>query len=1229
MKTGRSFASGGMALLAAFALGTARGAVPISTDSGVFPLVSDGAAAPIFTSAEDHKVVGIAATGFADDVAAVAGVKPTVSQKAPSGSPVILIGTIGRSPLIDSLVSAGKLDVAAIQGKWETFVIQTITNPLPGISKALVVAGSDRRGTAYGVFDLSEGIGVSPWIWWADVAPATKNALWVNQTRYVGTSPAVKYRGFFLNDEDWGLKPWAAQTYDPAVGNIGPKTYAKIFELLLRLRANYLWPAMHNVTKAFNSYADNKQVADDYGIVMGSSHSEAMLRNNVGEWNTTTMGPWNYASNRTRIYQYWDQRAQTNGAFENIYTVGIRGLHDSAIEGASTTADRVALVQTALADQRQILAHRVNADVTQIPQVIVLYNEVLDLYQAGLSIPDDVTLMWPDDNHGYIRQLSGPAERARSGGAGVYYHLSYWGPPQDYLWLCTTPPAVIWSEMSKAYDSGATKMWIVNVGDLKPAELCTQFFLDLARDPEKFRSFDQLAYLKDWAGATFGAPFADSIGGILDRYYRLNHAIRPEHLNLEASGFSHVKNGDEAAQRMQAFARLAQDADNLSSEIPPALASAYYELVLYPVRCSHLMNQKVLLAERSRLYAQQRRRSTSSVAAAAAAAYDQIATETDYYNGSNVAGGKWNGMMHWHPRDRAAFKMPEVGAYAPPSDGPLGVAPEGSARTMDPGDVVNLPPFTPYADGNRFVDVFGTGTRARPWTAKASVPWITLSQTSGSTATDSRLLVGIDWAKAPHGYSISSPIVISDGQSADREVTVTIYHPPDLPAASVSGSVEKNGSIEIEAERFDRLTDRRNVGWKRIPGLGASDDAMSPYPALFAPFAAADLKNSAPLLEYDFYTFGRGSTLVQTICLPTYPLDGTSQGRIAIAVNDETPQVISANSGRWSVDVLRAATMNQTTHDVASAGKQTLKVWAVDPATVVDKFKITAPFVKGATSPRDFEAENLAAAAQTSGITYRTFDESGASNDKATVLESKSTGQFVTLILPHADAGTYDLSLRVKKLNNRGTVQLSTSSAAGGPFTDAGPPFDLYASSATYADVPPIRVTFSAGGPQYLRFAVSGKNASSGSCWICLDALSLDPVKLTKPTLSLARWKENFFGPAANADLTANDADWDGDGYVNLVEYATGSYPTETRSVPTLSLATGSSVITRFSRQAAAGDVSLTLQASGDLKIWDTLWTSDNAAASSEESVQQLEVTDPNAGSATKARFYRLRVNPK
>jgi hypothetical protein len=678
---------------------------------GDFPLVRDGQAAVIVAAPEDFKVVSIATNDLAADVDRVTGRRPAVRTDATGlAAPLVLVGTLGKSPPIDSLIATGKLDVAALRGARESFVITTVADPFPGVPSALVIVGSDRRGTAYGVYELSQAIGVSPWYWWADVTPAKKTALFVAAgTRRFGP-PSVQYRGIFLNDEDWGLQPWAAKTFEPEVGDIGPKTYAKICELLLRLKANTLWPAMHACTRAFNLYPQNKIVADDYAIVMGSSHAEPMLRNNVTEW-TAPHADYNYVTNRAGVRAYWEQRVQENGRYENIYTIGMRGIHDSNMVGPKTDAERIATLEQIFADQRELLAKYARrgsgvggalrpdtepladqasgrkapltlSNIEAVPQIFCAYKEVLDLYRQGLKVPDDVTIVWPDDNFGYIRNFASPEEQKRSGGFGVYYHISYLGRPMAYLWLETTPPALIWEEMSKAYDHGAKKIWIVNVGDLKPAEIGTEFFLQMAWDINRWRRDNLQNFLPQWAAREFGAEHAGWIAGAMDEFYRLNFQRKPEHLQWwlpqqppQPSPLTRAA----VDERMKAFKELYGRIDWKTQSLPESARDAFYEMVEYPVLGAALANTRYFLGE------------AGSPDASKSDA--ELRWLTQRYN-ETVAHGKWRGLMNLEPADNqwksmriAPWQMP---AFSPPPPKP---APETialaatrfSAKTDRPG----------------------------------------------------------------------------------------------------------------------------------------------------------------------------------------------------------------------------------------------------------------------------------------------------------------------------------------------------------------------------------------------------------------------------------------------------------------------------------------------------------------------------------------------------------------
>jgi hypothetical protein len=653
----RIFIAAAMACLISFnVVAQSKITVTTSGDAAAFPLVKAKKVAAIYIDADDAEVVSIAANSFSSDIKLVTDVASAVNKTAsnPSGY-VVIGGTIGHSKLVDQLIANHKIDPAKVKGKWETFSIAVVNNPLPNVKQALVITGSDRRGTAYGFFELSRMMGVSPLVWWADVNPKHKDELYITPGTSIIGPPSVKFRGIFINDEDWGMQPWAAKNMDKDIKDIGPNTYAHIFELLLRLKANYIWPAMHPCTKAFWFYKENPVVADKYAIVLGASHCEPILRNNVFEWadNFETEygkkpGEWRYDLNRDEIYNYWQTRAKEAAKIDAVYTVGMRGIHDGSMPGPKSKPEKVKLLENVITDQRSLLAKTDAKPANAIPQIFCPYKEVLDLYQAGMKLPDDITICWADDNHGYIRQVSNEQEQRRSGGSGVYYHLSYWGAPHDFLWLSSVSPALTSYEMSKAYQFGANKVWVFNVGDLKPAELEIQFSMDLAWDVRAWTPEKASGYAKAWAAETFGAEFAEQIAQIKASYYRLAAAAKPEHVDV----VSFTEN--EINERLTDYHKLAADAEALSAKIPIRLKDAYFELILYPVKGAALMNDKIFYAQRTFSFADPENGKRSK------AAYDEIKALTKKYN-EVIAGGKWNGIMSDHPRDQKVFKMPDFG----------------------------------------------------------------------------------------------------------------------------------------------------------------------------------------------------------------------------------------------------------------------------------------------------------------------------------------------------------------------------------------------------------------------------------------------------------------------------------------------------------------------------------------------------------------------------------------
>ena len=569
----------------------------------------------------------------------------------------ILVGTIGQSKLIEQ---AG-IDISALKNKKQAFMLAVSEDG------KLVVAGSDSHGTAYGILEISRLLGVSPWEWWADVTPEKKEMFRLSSNFRELQSPSVEYRGIFINDEDWGLMPWSNKTYEPSdvKGEIGPRTNERIFELLLRLRANTYWPAMHECTLPFFLTKGNREAAKKYGIFMGASHCEPMACNAAGEWKIRGKGAYDYVNNSPAVYQFWENRVKEVAGQEILYTLGMRGVHDGKMQGAKTVEEQKAVLDRVFVDQRGLLEKYVNKDVTQVPQVFIPYKEVLDIYHAGLQVPEDVTLMWCDDNYGYIRHFPTAEERARKGGNGVYYHVSYWGRPHDHLWLSTMSPSLIYQQMKQAYDQGIQKMWILNVGDIKPAEYQIELFMDMAWNLDKVSSEGVTAHLKHWLERELGTSCAKTILSVMQEHYRLAHIRKPEFMGNTREEeknpvYRVVKDlpwsEREINERLNAYSELSETVEKAASKVPAGRQSAYFELVKYPVQAATQMNRKLLYAQLARHDKEDWEKSD--------AAYDSIAALTQHYN--SLENGKWNRMMDFKPRKLPVFNRVERKAATAP-----------------------------------------------------------------------------------------------------------------------------------------------------------------------------------------------------------------------------------------------------------------------------------------------------------------------------------------------------------------------------------------------------------------------------------------------------------------------------------------------------------------------------------------------------------------------------------
>ncbi|HET9823731.1 MAG TPA: glycosyl hydrolase 115 family protein, partial [Chitinophagaceae bacterium] len=491
-------------------------------EKAAFPIVSASQVTSIYVDGNDDWLVHKAASLLQNDIGVVTGRKPEiVSSFPPRTRNIIIIGSIKKCSWIYQLVGEKKLDVEDVKGKWETFKLQVIHNPGKGIENAFVIAGSDKRGTAYGVFELSEQLGVSPWYWWADVPVKKKKEVYVKQGTYQFGPPSVKYRGIFINDEAPAFSGWAKEKY----GSVNHRVYEKIFELLLRLKANYLWPAMW--ANAFNDDDTlNPILADKYGIVMGTSHHEPMLRAQQ-EWKRYGKGQWNYDSNEVVLKDFWRKGIEHMGTHESIVTIGMRGDGDMPM----TQGSNIALLEKIVSNQRKIIEEITGKPASQTPQLWALYKEVQDYYDKGMRVPDDVTLLLCDDNWGNIRKLPKLIDKPRTGGYGIYYHFDYVGGPRNYKWINTNNIARVWEQMHLAYEYGVRNIWIVNVGDLKPMEFPISFFLDYAWNVNKWSGDNLRDYYKQWAAKQFPPKYSEQIGQILRKYSQYASRRKPELLD--------------------------------------------------------------------------------------------------------------------------------------------------------------------------------------------------------------------------------------------------------------------------------------------------------------------------------------------------------------------------------------------------------------------------------------------------------------------------------------------------------------------------------------------------------------------------------------------------------------------------------------------------------------------------------------------------------------------------
>ncbi|KAB5578761.1 hypothetical protein GE09DRAFT_560311 [Coniochaeta sp. 2T2.1] len=915
---------------------------------------------------------------------------------------VVIAGTIGHSTIIDNLIASNAIDVSAIKGKWESFTSQLVKDPAPGTPQALVIAGSDPRGTIFGIYDVSEQIGVSPWYFWADVPPKKNKNIYVLPDKKVQGPPSVKYRGFFLNDEQPALTNWVATHWnDTAYGaGYGPAMYSLVFEVLLRLRANYLWPTVWGTMFEVDD-PGNQPLADAYEVVIGSSHTEPLMRAQ-NEFGKFYKGPWAYNLNNETIddyFRYGVQRAKPY-ARNSLWTMGMRGTGDTAIEGLGV--DKIiTMLETLVKNQQSIISSGLGTNISDVPQMWCLYKEVMTYSFEGLQVPEDITLLWADDNWGNVRRLPLLNETDRAGGAGVYYHFDYVGDPRDYKWINTVQLSKTAEQMQLAYARGADRIWIVNVGDLKPLEIPISHFFDMGYDAEMWGVDSPGDWAKAWAAREFGPTYAANISDIVQKFGM--YASRRKFELVEPQTYS-VLNYNEADAILEQWAVLVEETQAVYDKLDADTQPAFFEMVLHPVLGGETLHRVHVGAAKNTLYAGQKRNAANDMINYVLSASNDDANLTVRWN--NLLDGKWAHMMdqthlgydgYWQqPMRNTLPAMTYVQTQFPSLAGHVGVGVEGSNATVqgddkwhtNSGNNLAVPAMDPYGPVTRYFDVFTRGTNSCSWTASPWQPWVKLSQYNGSTGangSDSRVFISIDWANAPRApnmttvnINITTPCRGLDKYGYPAPMVQVPVYLRTVPSNFTKGFVESDGHVSIEGPHYQAIvppsgTSSSNTSsnsttlFKRASATNVTYHTFANYGRTSGGVGLIPLNtekltpSTAPALEYNLYLFSNSSVLgpanVTVYISPSQNYLGDGQPlQYAISLypsnsaSPPTPKIVTP-VGRsvgtnmpdgWGYAVADAVwghTGNYTTtkFNVTQEGAYTLRIWALLPSVIVQK----------------------------------------------------------------------------------------------------------------------------------------------------------------------------------------------------------------------------------------------------------------------------------------------------
>ncbi|WP_140495283.1 glycosyl hydrolase 115 family protein [Bifidobacterium sp. UTBIF-78] len=918
-----------------------------------------GERAAVAVSANETEAVGMAVADLIRDLASVSGAELNTTANAAEAN--LVIGTIGTSEIIDDAIEQGLLDIEELKDehgewRWESYTLQTVDSKV-------YIAGVSRRATIYGIYDLVEAAGVSPWYWWADIPVRHADAIVVNRNAKVFEWPAVQYRGVFINDEE-EFYDWACtHTSD---GTIGPETYRHFFELVLRLKGNYVWPAMH--VGAFGDDPRNGDLAERMGIVIGTTHCDMLMRSNQHEWD-----PWVKAQgeevkydysieghNREKIQQYWREGVQRNHDHEVTWTVGMRGIHDTgfvtrAIDGDMHLSEeqkhraRVDLLGKVIADQRRILHEELGDRADKDLQLFVPYKEVLPLYDDGLELPDDITILWANDNYGYMRRFPSLAERKRKGGHGLYYHSSYWAPTDSYLATSSTPFTLMKNELKKSWDNGIRKMWIDNIGGLKPMEQEMEYFLYLAWNAGTVEyDTDVNDYTAAWIDRNFSGGIGREAAALYTRYYQLNNERKPE--NLEVGAFSQTAYGDEFGHRVEELHKLYDQANALWLSLPENERDAFFETYLVKLHFSYLVNAQFYHADRSLLAEHQGKTAAQDEQLALSRRFElQKRALIEYYN-KHLAGGKWDRMFTpddfpppataLNPAARPALHAGEAG---------LGVTVWGA---QVPGD--DVLDFWPDGVADKWIEVFSTGRAGLAYEAVANQPWIHLGNARGTLSSEVRIGVNVDANEVAAGSAGTVTVrVPATGQS--RTISVNVIAAA-RPSSDFDGSVEADGYVSIDPSRPDERQDGERSHWQYVEHLGRFGNAVLEANSGIEA-TSADPKTDPAYVGYRFWLTEAAVPQLELHRVPS--LDSTGQIRVGVSV-DGSPivelgtETVDEHIGDWENSKLDNIDRVRTFLPHLSAGAHVLRLYVIDSYAAYDKIVLYTTERKASNLGPDF-----------------------------------------------------------------------------------------------------------------------------------------------------------------------------------------------------------------------------------------------------------------------------------